>query len=91
MSPEGKLSRLTLDPSVLRMDDKMLAREIMTAVNIAWAARTGADAATAAVAALDPKVLGDRLTELQDQGMAAMQRYSDGMQDLLERLERRVP
>jgi hypothetical protein len=91
MAPDGKLSKLMLDPSVLRMDEKMLAREIITAVNIAWAARTGVDAATAAVAAIDPNALGQRLTELQDQGLATMQRYTDGVQDLLDRLERRVP
>lgn len=91
MAADGKLSRLTLDPVVLRMDEKMLAREIVTAINTAWAARTGADEAAAAVAAIDPKVLGQRLTELQDQGLAAMQRYSDGVQNLLDRLERRVP
>jgi hypothetical protein len=91
MSPEGKLARLVLDPAVMRMDEKMLAREITTAINMAWAARTGVDEATAAVAAIDQEALGLRLTELQDQGLAAMRRYTDGVQDLLSRLERRVP
>lgn len=91
MSPDGKLARLVLDPAVMRMDEKMLAREIISAVNTAWAARTGVDEATAAVAAIDQQALGERLTELQDQGLAAMKRYTDGIEDLLGRLERRVP
>ncbi|GAA1607188.1 YbaB/EbfC family nucleoid-associated protein [Catellatospora bangladeshensis] len=91
MGADGKLTRLVLDPAVMRMDEKMLAREIITAVNTAWAARTGVDDATAAVAAIDQQALGERLTELQDQGLAAMKRYTDGIQNLLDRLERRVP
>ncbi len=91
MGADGRLSRLVLDPVVMRMDEKMLAREIITAVNTAWAARTGVDEAAAAVAAIDQQALGERLSELQDQGLAAMKRYTDGIQVLLDRLERRVP
>ncbi|HET8729249.1 MAG TPA: YbaB/EbfC family nucleoid-associated protein [Alphaproteobacteria bacterium] len=91
MAPDGRLSRLQMDPSVMRMDERILAREIMTAVNIAWASRQGADEAAAATAAIDPAALQQRLTEIQDQGMASMRRFTDGMRDILDRLERRVP
>jgi DNA-binding protein YbaB len=91
MAADGRLSGLALDSSVMRMDERMLAREIMAAVNVAWAARRGADESAAAVAAIDPAVLQQRLTEVQDQGMASMRRFTDGMQAVLDTLESRVP
>lgn len=91
MAVDGRLSGLALDPSVMRMDERMLAREVMAAVNEAWAKRAGADEAAAAVAAIDPAVLQQRLTEVQDQGLASMRRFTDGMQAVLDKLESRVP
>jgi DNA-binding protein YbaB len=91
MAADGRVSGLALDPSVLRMDERELAREIMAAVNDAWAKRQGLDDATAAVAAIDPEALQKRLTEIQDQGLASMRRFTDGMQAVLDQLESRVP
>lgn len=91
MAIDGRLTGLTLDPSVQRIDVQMLAREIVTAVNTAWAARQGADAAAAATAALDPAALQERLAEVQDRGIASMQRFTQGMQAVIDRLEARVP
>lgn len=88
MAVDGRLSGLALDPSVMRMDERMLAREIMAAVNEAWAKRAGADEAAAAVAAIDPAVLQQRLAEVQDQGLATMRRFTQGMQDAIARIER---
>lgn len=91
MAADGRLSGLALDPSVLRMDERDLAREIMAAVNEAWAANRGLDASAAAVAALDAEALERRVTELQDQGLATMRRFTDQMQAILDRAESRVP
>ena len=91
MAADGRLSGLALDPSVLQLDERVLAREIMAAVNDAWAKRVGLDEAAAAAAAIDPAQLQQRLTEVQDQGMASMRRFTDGMQAVLDKLESRVP
>jgi DNA-binding protein YbaB len=91
MAADGRLSGLALDPSVLRMDERELAREIMAAVNDAWAKRQGLDESAAAVAALDTAALQRRLTELQDQGVATMRRFTDRMQAILDQAETRVP
>jgi hypothetical protein len=91
MAADGRLSGLALDPAVLRMDERDLAREIMAAVNDAWANRQGLDESAAAVAALDTEALQRRLTEIQDQGVAAMRRFTDRMQSILDQAESRVP
>jgi hypothetical protein len=91
MAADGRLSGLALDPDVLRMDERDLAREIMAAVNDAWAKRQGLDESAAAVAALDTEALQRRVTEIQDQGLAAMRRFTDRMQSILDQAESRVP
>jgi DNA-binding protein YbaB len=91
MAPDGRLAGLALDPSVLRLDERELAREIMAAVNDAWAKRQGLDESAAAVAALDTEALQRRMTELQDQGLATMRRFTDRMQSILDQAESRVP
>lgn len=58
---------------------------------MAWAKHLGADDAAAAVAAIDPAVLQQRLTELQDQGLSSMRRFSETMQAVLDKLDARVP
>jgi hypothetical protein len=89
MAHDGRVAALALDPSVLRMDERMLAREVVTAVNMAWAACQGADEqAAAAVTAVDSADLHERLTELQDQSLASMRRYSEGLRDAVARIER---
>jgi DNA-binding protein YbaB len=91
MAADGRLAGLALDPSVLRLDERELAREIMAAVNDAWAKRQGLDESAAAVAALDTEALQRRMTELQDQGLATMRRFTDRMQSILDQAESRVP
>jgi DNA-binding protein YbaB len=91
MAADGRLSGLALDPSVLRLDERELAREIMSAVNQAWGKRQGLDDDAAAIAAMDPAVLQKRLAELQDQGLASMRRFTEGMQAVLDKLDARVP
>ena len=91
MAADGRLSGLALDPSVLQLDERVLAREIMAAVNDAWTKRVGLDEAAAAAAAIDTAQLQQRLTEVQNQGLASMRRFTDGMQAVLDKLESRVP
>jgi hypothetical protein len=70
------------------MDERELAREIMAAVNAAWAKRQGIDEAAAATANIDPGELQQRLSEVQDQGLATMRRFTQGMHDAIARIER---
>lgn len=91
MAADGRLSALALDPSVLRLDERELARGIMAAVNEAWTARQGLDPSAAAVAALDTEALQRRLAEIQDQGVDTMRRFTDRMQAILDQAESRVP
>ncbi len=88
MAANGRLTSLTLDPAVLRMDERALAREIVSAVNTAWTKRQGADEAAAASAAIDPAALQRQLTELQDRGIATMRRFSESLQETVARIER---
>lgn len=88
MNVEGRVTALTLDPAVMRMDERILAREIITAINTAWAARQGVDEAAAAGAAIDPAALQERLTEVQDRSLASMRRFTESMRDLVTRIER---
>ena len=48
MAADGRLSGFALDPSVRQLDERVLAREIMAAVNDAWAKRVGIDESAAA-------------------------------------------
>ncbi len=91
MAADGRLAGLALDPVVLQLDERVVAREIMAAVNEAWAKRQGIDEAAAAAANVDPAVLQERLAEVQNQGLASMRRFTDGMQAVLDKLESRVP
>jgi hypothetical protein len=91
MAADGRLSGLALDASVRTLDERELAREIMAAVNEAWAKRQGLDDSAAAVAAIDSEAFQQKLTELQDQGVATMKRFTDSMQAVLDKLDARVP
>ncbi|HZM84678.1 MAG TPA: YbaB/EbfC family nucleoid-associated protein [Candidatus Limnocylindrales bacterium] len=91
MAADGRLLGMVLDPAVLRMDERDLARVIVAAVNQAWAARQGLDEPTAAVAGMDPAVLQRQLSQLQDKGLDAMRRFTDGMQAVLDKVDARVP
>jgi DNA-binding protein YbaB len=91
MAADGRLLGMVLDPSVLRMDERDLARVIVAAVNQAWAARLGLDESAAAVAGMDPAVLQRQLSQLQDKGLDAMRRFTDGMQAVLDKVDARIP
>jgi len=91
MAVDGRLLGMVLDPSVLRMDERDLARVIVAAVNQAWAARLGLDESAAAVAGVDPAVLQRQLSQLQDKGLDAMRRFTDGMQAVLDKVDARIP
>jgi DNA-binding protein YbaB len=88
MATDGRVKAIVLHPSVMRMDEQMLARELVTAINTAWAARLGADEAAATVAAVDTGALQERLTEVQDRSLATMRMFTDSLQDLVSRIER---
>ncbi|HZL73951.1 MAG TPA: YbaB/EbfC family nucleoid-associated protein [Propionibacteriaceae bacterium] len=91
MAADGRLLGMVLDPSVLRMDERDLARVIVSAVNQAWAARLGLDESTAAVVGMDPAVLQRQLSQLQDRGLDTMRRFTDGVQAVLDKVDARMP
>ena len=91
MAADGHLLGMVLDPSILRMDERELARVIVAAVNEAWAARLGLDQSAAAVAAMDPAMLQRQLSQLQDKGLDTMRRFTDSMQGVLDKVDARIP
>ncbi len=91
MAVDGRLLGLALDASVLQMNERDLAAAIVSAVNQAWAARQGLDESAAATAGIDPAALQRQLTQLQDQGLDTMRRFTDSMQAVLDRADARVP
>lgn len=91
MAADGRLLGMVLDPSVLRMDERELARVIVSAVNQAWAARLGLDESAAVAVGMDPAVLQRQLSQLQDRGLDTMRRFTDGMQAVLDKVDGRLP
>jgi hypothetical protein len=87
MSTDGRSTGLTIDPSALGTDERVLAREVMTAINLAWADRPE----PAEQSADEPPVDPARVRESQDQGIEAMRRFADGMQGMLDQIYARVP
>jgi DNA-binding protein YbaB len=91
MAGDGRLVNLALDPTVLAIGERELAREIMAAVNNAWARRQVPDdesaAALAAVAGIDMPALQRELAELQDRGLATMRSFTESLQATVARIE----
>jgi hypothetical protein len=83
----GKISKVELNPRVMRLASESLAEELAKAVNAALA-----DLASKAVAEVsplgDPAVLEAKLAELQDQSVRQMARYSQSLSEMLARLDR---
>jgi hypothetical protein len=88
MGRDGRLVELSLDDRTAGMSRPELQREIMAAVNAAWASSRGADEGEAAVANIDPAVLNERLTEVQAQSLRSMQRITDGLLDAMRQIDR---
>jgi hypothetical protein len=88
MSADGRLARLTLDRAALRLEGPDLAREIVAAVNTAWARRMSAGDAAQAALGIDPVELQRELTELQDRGLDTMRHLLGSLRATVDRIER---
>jgi hypothetical protein len=88
MSADGRLTSLSLDRAALRLEGQDLAREIVTAVNNAWARRMSMGDGAQAVLGIDPVELQRELTELQDRGLHAMRNLLGDLQATVDRIER---
>ena len=88
MSADGRLAGLTLERAALRLEGPDLAREIVAAVNLAWARRMSAGDAAQAALGIDPVELQRELTELQDRGLDTMRHLLDSLRATVDRIER---
>jgi hypothetical protein len=88
MAADGRLTSLTLERPALRLEGQDLAREIVAAVNAAWARRLGANEAAQAALGIDPVELQRELTELQDRGLDTMRAFLDSLSATVARIER---
>lgn len=90
LAADGRVSELRLDEQVISLSAQELGREIASAFNHAWAAARSDDPAAAAVAAVDPAALAERLREVREQGMQSMRAITDSLAGVMEKIERRV-
>jgi hypothetical protein len=88
MASDGRLVELSLDDRTSSMPRHELEREVMAAVNAAWASLHGADEAEAAAASIDPAVLNEQLAAVQEQGLRSMSRITSGLLDAMRQIER---
>ena len=90
LAADGRVSELRLDEEVMGLAPHELAREIVAAFNQAWAAARSGDPAAAAVAAVDPAALSDRMREVREQSMQSMRAITDSLADVMAKIDRRV-
>ncbi|NUT36731.1 MAG: YbaB/EbfC family nucleoid-associated protein [Hamadaea sp.] len=90
LAADGRVSELVLDDEVMSMSAQQLAREISSAFNHAWAGARSQDPAAAAVAAIDPAALASRMQELREEGVRSMQRITESLGDVMQKIDRRL-
>jgi hypothetical protein len=90
LGPDGRMRSLELADEVMKLPARELAREVVAAVNQAWGASKSADPAAAAVAAVDPAALAERMKELRQESMESMQRITDSLADVMRKIDRRL-
>lgn len=90
LSPDGRVSELVLADEVMRLTAPELAREIVSAVNQAWAAGKSADPAAMAAAIVDPAALAERMNQLRQESLDNMSRITDSLTDVMRKIDRRL-
>lgn len=90
LAADGRVSELILDDEVMSLSPRELAREISTAFNHAWAGARSQDPAAAAVAAIDPAALASRMQELREESVRSVQRITESLGDVMQKIDRRL-
>jgi len=83
----GRVSKVELDPRVMRMQSAMLAEEFARAANAALDALRDQYAA-GAPPLVDAAALADELDRVHDDGIRAMRRYSESISHALAQVTR---
>jgi hypothetical protein len=90
MGADGRVQELVLADEAMNLSSKELAREIVSALNQAWAARQSKDPAAAAAMAVDPAALAARMRELRQESVQSMQRITDSLADVMQKIDRKL-
>jgi DNA-binding protein YbaB len=90
LAPDGRVSELRLDDQVMGLEAHELAREIVSALNEAWATARSSDPAAAAAAAVDPAALADRLRQVREESMQSMRAITDSLAAVMTKIDQRV-
>jgi DNA-binding protein YbaB len=90
LSADGRVRELLLADEVMKLSAAELSREIVTAINQAWAASRSEDAAAVAAAAVDPAALVERMKALQQESARSMMQITDALADTMRKIDRRL-
>lgn len=84
----GRLKSLSVDPRAMRMGSAALCEQIVVAVNAALDDLRGKAAGQPVTSAADPAALAERIRDLQNESVRQMDRFSQGIADVLDRISR---